>query len=214
MLSLLNKSGGKAESAQTLAWHPNFRNAEQLPDTKTVRTKFFVNAVAITVLAALSLFVAQREFELASLRGQLADVEIQLTEATKPSEKAIADYKLYKEQEKRFNEAYVLVRDPFRVSEFFMHLGSILPRGVKVKRVDFRGAGQPINVTGSVRGLDAAASDVASEFVKTLQADKGFAVNFSAITLINLGRNVDEGNMNFELSFVFKPAAKEANAKK
>jgi hypothetical protein len=214
MLSLLNKSGGKSDTGQNLAWHANFRNVEQLPDTKTVRTKFFVNVVAITLLSALALTVALREQELASLRSELANVEAQIAEATKPSEKAIADHKLYQEQEKRFNDAYALVKDPFRLPEFLMHLGSVLPRGVKVKRVDFRGVGQSINVSGSVRGLDAAASDVASEFVKTLQSDKDFAVHFPTITLTNLGRNVDEGNMNFELVFAFKAAPKEAKAKK
>ena len=191
-----------------LAWHPNFRNAEQLPDTKTVRTKFFVNVVAITVLAALTLMVTLREIKLADLRNELANVEAQIAEATKPSEKAIADYKVYQEQEKRFNEAHALVKDPFRVPEFLMHLGSLLPRGVKVTQVNFRGPGQTINVSASVRGLDAAASDVASDFVKTLQADKDFAVHFSAITLTNLGRNVGEGNMAVELLFTFKPAGK------
>lgn len=208
MLSLLNKSGGKTEAGQMLAWHPNFRNAEQLPDTKTVRTKFFVNVVAITVLAALTLMVTLREIKLADLRNELANVEAQIAEATKPSEKAIADYKVYQEQEKRFNEAHALVKDPFRVPEFLMHLGSLLPRGVKVTQVNFRGPGQTINVSASVRGLDAAASDVASDFVKTLQADKDFAVHFSAITLTNLGRNVGEGNMAVELLFTFKPAGK------
>jgi Tfp pilus assembly protein PilN len=211
MLSLLNKSGGKSDAGQALAWHPNFRNAEQLPDTKTVRTKFFVNVVAITLLAALVLVVTLRELKLASLRSELADVEAQIAAATKPSEKAIADYKLYQEQEKRFNDAYALVKDPFRVPEFLMHLGSILPHGVRIKRVDFRG--QVVNVSGSVRGLDAAASDVASEFVKTLQSDKDFAVHFSAITLRDLGRNVDDGNMNFELVFAFKALPKETKPK-
>lgn len=213
MLSLLNKSSGKADAAQTLAWHPNFRNAEQLPDTKTVRTKFFVNVVAITVVAALLLFVTLRELTLAGLAKELAEVETQIEQATKPSEKAIADYKVFQEEEARFNDAYALVSNPFRFPDFLLHLGSVLPKGVKIRRVDFRGVTQALNISGSVRGVDAAASDVASEFVKKLQADPVLASNFSSIVLTTLGRNVAEGNMGFELVFTFKPAAKEAGKK-
>ncbi len=213
MMSLFNKSGGKADAMQALAWHPNFRNAEQLPDTKTVRTRFFINVVAVTTVVALLLFAVLRETRLAALAEDLDGVEADIAAATAPSDKAIADYKLFQAEEKRFKDAYSLVSNSFRISTFITHLGSALPIGVKIRRVEFRGLGQVINVSGSVRGLDAAASDVASEFVKTLQVDPVFTEHFSAITLTNLGRNVAEGNMSFELVFAFKTAPK-APAKK
>ena len=49
MLSLLKKKPDAAAANLTPAWHPNFRNFERLPDTKVVRTTFFINGGAIAV---------------------------------------------------------------------------------------------------------------------------------------------------------------------
>jgi hypothetical protein len=42
------------------AWHPNLRIVEQLPDTKVVRTAFFVNGAAMLVAIALALYLGTR----------------------------------------------------------------------------------------------------------------------------------------------------------
>ncbi len=95
-----------------------------------------------------------------------------------------------------------------------MHLGSILPVDVTVRRVDHRGPGQSVVVAGSVKGLDAAASDVASKFVKQLQTDAVFQAHFASVTLTNLGRNAEEGSLNLELVFAFKKPDAKGGAKK
>ena len=215
MLSLLNKSGGdKAASNQTIPWRPDFRNVEQLPDTKTVRTTFFVNVLAIGVAGTLALFVAHREWTASNLRTSLADVEARIASTTPGSEKAQAAYKLFKAEETKFTEAYALVKDPFRFPDFLIHLGTILPHGVSIQRIDHRGVGQTILINSSVKGLDAAASDVASNFVKQLQTDPVLAVHFSAISLTNLGRNADAGSLNLELVFTFATNASKGAVKK
>ena len=59
-------------------------------------------------------------------------------------------------------------------------------------------------------GIDAAAGDVASHFVKQLQSDAVLAQHFAAIELTNLGRNAQDASLNLELVFTFKgnPALK------
>ena len=51
MLLLSKKSDDQSEEEPL--WHPNFRNYERLPDTKVVRTTFFVNTAAIAVTLML-----------------------------------------------------------------------------------------------------------------------------------------------------------------
>lgn len=215
MLSLLKKPGAEKAAIGNLPWRPNFRDVSQLPDTKTVRTNFFVNLVAVTVTGTLALFVVQREWATMALSHSLADVDQRIASAGAPSQKAVASYKLFQVEEAKFNEAFLLVRDPFRVQDFVLHLGSILPSGVSINRIDYRGPGQTVFVIGSVKGIDAAASDVASNFVKQLQGDAEFARHFGSIALTNLGRNADEGSLNLELVFSFKkPEVPKAPAKK
>ncbi len=211
MLSLLKKSGGDKTAPQTIPWRPDFRDFSRLPDTKTVRTDFFINFAAVAVTLAVALFVAHREWNIASLKSSLADVESRITTTAPQSERAQANYARFVAEQKKFNEAYDLVRDPFRFGEFLVHLGEILPPGIFVRRVDFRGPGQSVSVIGVVPGLDAAASDVASNFVRQLQTDPVLGVHFESVSLTNLGRNVEESSLNLELVFTFKkaPAAKK-----
>jgi hypothetical protein len=210
MLSLLNKSGGDKSGPRVIPWRPDFRDASSLPDTKTVRTHFFVNLVAASVTSALLIYVVQREFGVASLRESLADVDTRIAAATPLSEKAQAAYKLFQAEEAKFNESFAFVRTPFRFHGFILHLGEIMPPGVAVRRIDHRGVDQAISLVGAVRGTDAAAGDVASNFVKQLQSDPALAQHFAAIELTNLGRNAQDSSLNLELLFTFKgnPALK------
>jgi hypothetical protein len=215
MLSLLNKSGGDKAALQSIPWRPDFRDLSQLPDTKTVRTAFFVNVVAIAIAGGLALYFGQCEWEAAGLKGSLAEVEKHIVAATPASEKAQATYKLFQAEEAKFKEAYGYVSDPFRLQNLLMHLGLVLPPDVTVRRVDFRGLGQTVVLTGSIKGLDAAASDAAARFVKQLQSDAELAKYFTSIELTNLGRNAEAASLNLELVFSFKkPAVKPAAAKK
>jgi len=77
MLSLLKKKPDAAANL-TPAWHPNFRNFERLPDTKVVRTTFFVNATAIVVALVALIFTANREIGLHSLNSQIGEIEAQI----------------------------------------------------------------------------------------------------------------------------------------
>jgi hypothetical protein len=204
MLSLLKKSGGDKAATRTIPWRPDFRDFEQLPDVKTVRAALYVNIAAIAVTALVVLLVVQREWSVISLRNTLANVETDIEQTQPKSESARAAFTQFQAEERRFREAHALVSDPFRLADFLVHLGTINPLDVNVRRVDFRGPGQTLTILGAVRGLDAAASDVASQFVRQLQTDPVLKTHFEAISLTNLGRNVDEGSLNLELVFTFK----------
>ena len=45
----------EASAPEAPAWHPNLRIASSLPDTKVVRTAFFVNGATMLVAIALLL---------------------------------------------------------------------------------------------------------------------------------------------------------------
>lgn len=210
MLQSLKKTGKKNEGDSYLAWHPNFRNAEALPDTKTVRTKFFVNVIVIAVTLSLLLSGALREFKLSSLRAELAKVEEQIALSTKASEQAVAAYKQFQAQEKVFNEVLGYVKDPFRVSEFIIRMGEIMPAGVKIRRIEYKGLEGGVVVAANVSGLDASASDDVTAFVQLVKSDPILARDFPAVTIRGLARSVTDEAMSFELVFAPKPIVKPA----
>ena len=219
MLPLLKKStGDKAGSGQAaLAWRPDFRDLASLPDIKTVRTSFFVNTVAIGVATALLLFVVQREWSVMGTNNSLKDVEARISATEPESNLAKVAFAKFQTEEKKFNEVQAFVEDQFRLPDFMLRIGQIMPAGVSIRRIDYRGPGKDILVTGSVEGLDSSASDIASAFVKTLQSDTALSKDITSVALANLARNVEEGALNMELLFTLKPlpsVAAKGKAKK
>lgn len=200
MLLLLKKNGQKNEGEQALAWHPNFRIVEQLPDTKTVRTKFFVNIVAVAIALAFLLFISLREFRIHALNVQLSDLEAQVSDVTKQSSVSVGVFKLFQAEEKLFKEAHALVENPFSFADFMIRLGEVLPPEINITRVDYKGSTSGVGLSASAKGLDADASDLVSSFVQKVQADNVLSRDFSAVKLTGIARNVADGRLNFELS--------------
>ena len=72
------------------AWHPNLRNVENLPDTKVVRTAFFVNGFAM--LVAVSLARGQLLANLASALAVLRPLAVRGTVVVAPKTKTMLPY--------------------------------------------------------------------------------------------------------------------------
>src|SRR5512135_970668 len=103
MLSLLQRSD-QSQGPSTPAWHPNFRDHDRLPDTKVVRTQFFVNFVAIAIAASLLLYFSFQEYRINSLGHQVADWQAQIDANQKASEQALALSKKFADEERKIQE--------------------------------------------------------------------------------------------------------------
>ena len=73
-------------AVQALAWHPNFRNFEKLPDTKTIRTSFFINGAAIFITVGLLLYTVYGEYLLHEMAGETAGYEANIAKEQKKSD--------------------------------------------------------------------------------------------------------------------------------
>ena len=72
-MQFLQKKSEQSQAGLVPAWHPNFRNHERLPDTKVVRTFFFVNVTAITMVLSLVLLFVFQQLRINNLGRQVAD---------------------------------------------------------------------------------------------------------------------------------------------
>src|ERR1700712_5148904 len=116
----LSKKSDDLSGAEPL-WHSNFRNSERLPDTKVVRTTFFVNTAAIALTLALFLWTGYREFHIRSL-------EDQITEALRLSQ-------VFASEEKKLLEAENFLNTPISSSEFISLLSQTLPKEISIEYV-------------------------------------------------------------------------------
>src|SRR6185312_6719019 len=183
MLSLSKKSDEQADVEPL--WHPDFRNVERLPDTKVVRTTFFINTAAIATTLALLMWLGYREFHIRTLEQQIADAEHQIDSNARQNKEALRLSQIFTDEEKKLDAAVNFVQSPISPTEFIEILGNTLPAEISIESVDAR-LSDPRSRSFVLRGLVAGtrdqASGSASAYVDTLRANPRLKKVFDAIT--------------------------------
>jgi len=193
------------------AWHPNFRNFERLPDTKAVRTSFFVNGVAVVIAVSLLLVFAYQEYALYVLDRQVAEWQTRIDRDTRGSAVAIAEYKKFQEEEKKIVEVDAFLATKIVASALFLDLGRSLPNRIALQNIIYRHDG--VNLRGVVRGAGDRASGEVAAYVQKLKNEPAFGPVFESISQSTLTRESQTGRLTFEMFMKFKSAA-PAPAKK
>jgi len=210
MLSFTKKSDD--EPTGEPRWHVNFRNPEGLPDTKVVRTTFFVNTAAIALTLALLLWAGYREYHIRSLDDQIAAAEQQIQANGKQNKEALRLSQLFSTEEKKLAEAEAFLKARILPSEFIGLIGQTLPKEVSVSSVEAR-LTDPKSELFIIRGLVAGsrdqASGSASSYVDTLRGNRDLAAIFDPITLERLNPDGATGLLSFEISMRVKPEGKK-----
>ncbi|HEY0968935.1 MAG TPA: hypothetical protein VGD88_16210 [Opitutaceae bacterium] len=185
------------------AWHPNFRNYARLPDTKVVRTAFFVNGAAVFLAIAALLFFAYREYTLNALNNQIASWNAQIEADRGPSNEAVALFRQFQTEEKIITEVAAFTLTRLTLSDFLLHLGQTLPTNIAISAFEIRDTG--ITLRAVVRGAPDRASGQATAFVDQLRKDSKYGALFSDVTPTNVNRDPGTGRLLIELVLKFKP---------
>ena len=189
------------------AWHPNLRIAEHLPDTKVVRTAFFVNGAAILVAIALLLYLGHQEWSLHEAHKQVSDLQRRIDADKKESAAAVTLYGDFKVEEAKTLEVADFVSSKPIISEIVLRLGAVTPKKIAFDAVDFRDSGFTIRAT--VKGAPDRASGDASAYEKQLRADKVLAPMLDSVNLLAMRRNAQSGRLVIEIQCAFKKGAKK-----
>jgi len=198
------KSENKAASA--FAWHPNFRNYQQLPDLKVVRTTFFINGVTVLVAVAALLYFVYQEFQISTLGAQIEAEASQVKRDQIASGQAIAAFRKFQAAEKQVKEATDLMVKRHDLSTFLLHLGETLPEEIALTALDLRPT--RIALTATVRGAPELASGLASQYVNQLAEDPVIGPLFSSVTMSGLAREALSGRITIEITLTYAPSPK------
>lgn len=211
-LPFLKKKSDAAAAPLVPAWHPNFRNYEKLPDIKVVRTAFFVNVAAITVTLALLTYFGFQEWQLHTVKSQVADWQRQIDRDKPGSDKAIALYKKFEAEQAKFQEIDAFVKSKPLVSDLLVRLGQTLPSNIAIDSLDLREAGLALRLT--VRGAPDAATGYATAYLEQLRTDKQFArfdqTSNTGFSITNVQRNTATGRLNVEFFLSLAKTGKDA----
>ena len=207
MLSLLKKKPDAAAANLTPAWHPNFRNFERLPDTKVVRTTFFINGGAIAVALVLLVYTGNRELNLHAVNSQIEEVEAQIVRDKPASDKAVSLFTKFKVEEAQLNEVDAFIKSRPIVSDLLLRIGQTLPANVALDYLDLRE--NLLILRGTVRGAPDMASGYASAYVEQLRVDPLLVLKIDDVVLKNLNRIPISGRLAIEIELKLKGAAKK-----
>lgn len=202
MLPSLKLKKAELESPKSIGWRPDFRVPEDLPDTKVVRTTFFINALTMTLGIAALILVGMREYQTYSLLQQEASSR-QFIESNKPfNEQALRLTRDFATQEAKFTEAMKFSDVPMRAAEMLVIMGETLPANVRVSSIELRidAAGAPSAVVrGVTAGSREQASGATSVYVDTLAKHPRLSAVFGDIALSNMNADPNANMLIFEV---------------
>jgi hypothetical protein len=208
MLPLKKKSDAQPTAAPL--WHPNFRDFDRLPDTKVVRTTFFINTAAVAAAVGMLLWLGYREFDNHNIGQQIAEANAQIESNRRQNDEALRQAKMFADEEKKLAEAMAFMKVPVSPLEFVQLLGDTLPKDISIDYVDTRisdAKNSLVQVRGRVAGSPDMASGVASSYVDSLRANERIKKIFDPVSLNRLDRDA-AGGMVFEITLTIKTAAK------
>lgn len=206
MLSLTKKSDAQPVTAPL--WHANFRNFDRLPDTKVVRTTFFVNTAAGAVAIALMLWLGYREYRIYNLGEQIAGAQREIESNAKKNTEALRLSQIFTDEDKKLADAEAFLKVPVSVSEYVLLIGQTLPKEISIDFADLRlpadAKGQTVTMRGMVAGSRDQAAGAASSYVDLLRAHPQLGTTFDPITLDKLTPDATTGFMSIEISLKVK----------
>jgi len=207
MLPLLKKNSDKAKASQVPAWHTNFRSYATLPDTKIIRTSFFVNGLILFVAIGSTLIFAYQEYQLSVLRRQSNEWQVKINSTKPVSDQAVTKYKKFQAEERKINDLDTFLRDQKLVfSDFIIRLSKTKPQGLVFAGVEYRDTG--VSIRGYVQGMSEQATTAVSLYEKQLKEDGVINKSFGSIAMANISRDVQAGRLVFEVVLTFGKAKK------
>lgn len=204
MLSLKKKSDAQPVAAPL--WHTNFRNFDRLPDTKVVRTTFFINTAAIAVTIGLMLLLGYREYSIHNINEQVAETSAQIEANRKQNTEALKLSQTFLDEQKKLTDAAAFMSVPMGPLEFIDLIGQTLPKNISIDYADGRITDTKtpfFQIRGRVAGSPDQASGITSSYVDMLRADQRLSKALDPITLNRLDRD-GAGGMVFEITLTIK----------
>jgi ABC-type uncharacterized transport system permease subunit len=207
-MQFLRRRSDQSQTRLVDAWHPNFRNRDRLPDTKVVRTFFFVNITAVTVVLGLILCFWYQEYRIKEMNRQLASWQAEIAKKQKSATEAVALSKKFAEEEKKVRELDTFLQQPLVLSQFLVHLGKSLPVDMVIDSVEIRETGADLR--GAAAGSPVEAAGRTTAYVELLQQDNYFKGLFETKDIReDVKRDQSTGRVTFEVSMRLKGKAKK-----
>ncbi len=186
----------KVEEVKELSWRPDFRDRDSLPDIKTVRTSFFLSAVAVTIAVMSIIHVGFYEYSIYSAAERIEKGKAEVATRQGLHAKAIGMNNRFIDQERRIDEIGEFEKDQMIASDLILDVGKSLLPGMSLASVEF-------NETRTVlHGYVVASEETDSllkEYMERLRNVDTLKDRYTEVTQISVEREPDTDQISFHL---------------
>ena len=193
------KSVKKAGEVNELAWRPDFRNRDSLPDIKTVRTSFFLSALALTLATMSLMHVGFYEFTIYSFSKKIEKGKTEVSAQQGLHAKAIGMNNRFIESERRIDEINTFIEGQMIGSDLLLDVGGNLMPGMSLSGVEFKEDRTVLH--GYVEASEQTDS-LLREYMERLREVDSIKGRYSEITQVSVERQEGSDQMKFHLEAI------------
>ena len=145
----------KADSGAMRSWHPDFRDAAQLPDIRVVRTGTFMMIVGLALLAGGAIYVAQQEVTIHTRNSEVTSLKEKTEGAAKTLAARVALSKDFEAKAAKVEALAAHGAGKPLGSELMLLFANLRPDTVRYLSVQIRPQDTVIRVVAEGQDLDA-----------------------------------------------------------
>jgi len=186
----------KQEEVISLNWRPDFRDRDSLPDIKTVRTSFFLSAVAVTIAIMSLMHVGFYEYTIYSLGKKIEKGKAEIAARQGHHAKAIGMNNRFIDHERRIDEIHTFEDGQLVASDLILDVGSSLMPGMSLASVEY------VDEKTVFQGYVVASEETDSllkEYMERLRNIETLKDRYTEITQISVERESDTDQIKFHL---------------
>ena len=191
-------------------WHQDFRNPDTLPDIKVIRTRFFVNFVAIVIPLFVSVIWIQSEISLSSLKSSIAELEVEKSSMESSNSELVELSREFLQESAKIESLDTYYYNLFPLSDYLVTLSDQVGEDMVVSSLELkksnRVAGKDVvdvwesRVAGYVAHGDQAAITRVNKFVEDIGKEELLEPHIDEAFLDNLSRDQETDTLNFVVS--------------
>ncbi len=200
----------KSKAPARSPWHQDYSNPDALPDIKVIRTRFFVNFVAIVIPLFVSVIWIQNEISLSSLKSSIAELEVEKLSMESSNSELVELSREFLQESAKIESLDTYYYNLFPLSDYMMTLSDQVGEDMVVSSLELkksnRVAGNDVvdvwesRVAGYVAHGDQAAITRVNKFVEDIGKEELLEPHIDEAFLDNLSRDQETDTLNFVVS--------------
>ena len=201
----------KTKTQELVPWHQDFRNTESLPDIKVIRTRFFINFVALVVPLFISIMWIQKELSLGAIRGEINDLEGEKSTMQATNDELVDLSREFMKESAQIESLDEFYFNLFPLSDYLVTLSEQVGEDMVVSSMEIKKANRiqgndvvdvwESRISGYVtQGEQGAATNRVNNFVEEIGKDDLLAPHLDEAFLDSLSRDQTTDTLNFVVS--------------